>query len=537
MIRGAHFLRVVVMEKQTTRVPFGIGFVLALTCLPATVTPVRAVTIQVTTSADEQVTPNGNCTLREALVAAETNSGIDACPSGSAVEPDVILLLDTAHAWSAGFYIVLGGGPLVLRGPDPAPKGCYVIVDPTASLRFLKLTNGADVTIENCEIREGDASTDQNVAAGGALLAIDLSDVKLTLRNVSFRLNRARAGGAVYFETSSSCVGCRITIEDSLFSQNVAEYDAGAFGVRGGGLVLQLRGDTVARILDTTFEWNEARSDFAGNQPTAGAFYAGLSDEARLEFRRSSIVSNSAVAGVGASAVAGGASIWPFGESSVIMEDIDLQGNQLVGPSTGALPATALEVRTGFSGSYALDRLYFYGNDWSEDAVDLRLEHASPAPASARNILLAAGPRSAAEVWNWGTGPIALSHWTVTDHIERGLRIWRNSGTGEVRLDNSILWLNGTNLVADGFPTVDPANNLIGVNPLFEAPALGGYRLTAASPAVDLGEAARSGSAYDVAHAPRLAGADPDAGAFERGGLFADGFESADTGAWSAAAP
>lgn len=537
MIRGTDFLRVVGMEKMTRLAAVVRALLLAMAALAMLPEPGGAATIPVDTSIDESPSQNGNCTLREAIAAAESNSAVDDCPAGSAVDPDVVLLLDTSHAWSAGFAFVSGGGPLVLRGPDPAPKGCYVIVAPPFALRFLKLLNGADLTIENCEIREGDASTDQNVAAGGALLAIDLSDVKLTLKNVSFRLNRARAGGAVYVETSSTCVGCRVTIERSVFAQNVAEYDTGAYGVRGGGLVLQLRGDTQARIVDTAFEWNEVRTDFAGNQATGGALYAGLSDDATLEIRRSAIYSNSAVAGVGASAVAGGASIWPFGASSLVMEDIDLEGNQLVGPAAGAWPATALDIHSGFSGGFALDRLFFYGNDWSEDGVDLRLEHSSPAPASARNLLLATGPRRAAEVLNWSTGAIALSHWTVTDHVERGVRLWRNSGTGEVRFDNSIVWANGTELVQEGFPTVDPANNLIGVDPLFEAPALGGFRLTALSPAVDLGDPAWSGGLYDLAHAPRSAALAPDAGAFERGGLFADGFESGDGGAWSAVLP
>jgi hypothetical protein len=39
---------------------------------------------------------------------------------------------------------------------------------------------------------------------------------------------------------------------------------------------------------------------------------------------------------------------------------------------------------------------------------------------------------------------------------------------------------------------------------------------------------------YDLAHAPRVVGVDTDAGAYERGGLFSDGFESEDGGAWSA---
>jgi hypothetical protein len=218
------------------------------------------------------------------------------------------------------------------------------------------------------------------------------------------------------------------------------------------------------------------------------------------------------------------------------MEDVFVDGNALVGPAPGAWPATGLEISTGFSGTFALDRLSLYDNDPAENGVDLRISHNSPNPASAHNLLIAAGARRGADVEVLNSGSLTLSHWTVTQHVERGLFLRRDFGMGETRLDNSILWQNGAELAVQGTPTVDPANNLIGVNPIFEAPGLGGFYLVAASPAVDLGDAAFSG-AYDLAHGPRVVAAAPDAGAFEFGGLFGDGFESADTGAWSATVP
>jgi hypothetical protein len=493
-----------------------------------------AATIAVSTSADEVVMTNGNCTLREALAAADANVAVDACPAGSPTEPDVILLLDTSHAWSVTFGFVGGGGPVVLRGPDPPGKGCYIIINAASAQRFLRLLNGADLTIENVEIREGDASGDPNVPLGGAIAVDDLTDVKLTLRTVRFALNRARSGGALFFETASGCSGCSLTIERSTFEQNTAEYHGGLATVSGGAAFLQLRGDTTVRIVDTVFQWNEARSNVAGSSPQAGALYAGLSDTASLEIRRSGISSNSAIAGVGASAANGGASVWPFGSSTLVMEDVWFAGNQLVGPGAGVWPATALEINTGFSGTFALDRLDFYGNDWSEDGVDLRILHISPSPASAHNVLLAAGARRGADVANLSTGSIALSHWTVTQHVERGLWLQRDTGTGELRVDNSIVWQNGVELVTAGTPSVDPDTNLIGVDPMFEAPSLGGFRLHPLSPAIGVGDPARSGGPYDLGHRPRVVGAAPDAGAFEHGGLFGDGFESGDTGAWSA---
>ncbi|RPJ50234.1 MAG: CSLREA domain-containing protein, partial [Chloroflexi bacterium] len=48
-------------------------------------------TITVTTTKDD-ITKNGNCTLREAVQAANTNKTVDKCPAGSSSSTDVIKL-------------------------------------------------------------------------------------------------------------------------------------------------------------------------------------------------------------------------------------------------------------------------------------------------------------------------------------------------------------------------------------------------------------------------------------------------------------
>src|SRR5262245_49112724 len=61
----------------------------------------QATTITVNTTVDD-FTNNGNCSLREALEAANTNAARDACPAGSASVRDLISI-------PAGVYL-LGGG-------------------------------------------------------------------------------------------------------------------------------------------------------------------------------------------------------------------------------------------------------------------------------------------------------------------------------------------------------------------------------------------------------------------------------------------
>jgi hypothetical protein len=79
------------------------------------------------------------------------------------------------------------------------------------------------------------------------------------------------------------------------------------------------------------------------------------------------------------------------------------------------------------------------------------------------------------------------------------------------------------NFVHTGSPTL--ASNLVGVNPMFVSPGTDDYSLAAGSPAIDAGDRdLPSMSPYDAAHGPRLDGNDTDAGAYERGAIFADGF-------------
>src|SRR5215211_9167056 len=73
------------------------GLVLAYSASPA-----QAATINVTSTGNGDVN-NGNCTLREAIRAANENTGVDTCAAGSNAEPDTILF-----AVAQGATITLG---------------------------------------------------------------------------------------------------------------------------------------------------------------------------------------------------------------------------------------------------------------------------------------------------------------------------------------------------------------------------------------------------------------------------------------------
>src|SRR5262245_14278903 len=77
-------------------------YLVALAALAAV--PAQATTILVDSTADDTAT-NGNCTLREAVLAANLNLIRDACPAGSPGADTILLQFD-------GTYL------LTLSGPD-----------------------------------------------------------------------------------------------------------------------------------------------------------------------------------------------------------------------------------------------------------------------------------------------------------------------------------------------------------------------------------------------------------------------------------
>ncbi len=127
---------------------------------------------------------------------------------------------------------------------------------------------------------------------------------------------------------------------------------------------------------------------------------------------------------------------------------------------------------------------------------------------------------------------VLLSQVTATGHTGIGLEL-DETGTGGISLSNSIVYGNGADIGTIGSPVIFP-ENLVGIDPLFTNAAGGDYTIAAGSPAEDAGDTAFSGMGpYDLGHGARLVGPETDLGAFERGALFNDGFESGNTGVWT----
>jgi CSLREA domain-containing protein len=232
------------------------GLALAALAAPAA----RAASIGVTTTADDTLV-NGNCTLREAIIAANTDTAVDACPAGSGA--DTISL-------PAGTYTLAIAGtnedaaltgdlditkPLTLRG---AGKG-NSIIDAAGIDRVFQVTDGPTV-IKGVRITGG--------SAGGTLGGgIFLDNGDLTLDDVRVTGNVGNVGGIRVDPFTS------LTIVDSRLDSNA--------GASAGGL--QISGSATVVI---------ANSDISGN--TSSVSYAGIANFGTLTLTNSTISGNSA---------------------------------------------------------------------------------------------------------------------------------------------------------------------------------------------------------------------------------------------------
>jgi CSLREA domain-containing protein len=183
----------------------------------------QQVTITVDTTVDD-TTANGNCTLREAIEAANSDSAVDACPAGNG--RDSILL-------PAGVYslTLLGGGEDSNKSGDLDIRSDLRIVgegieassvSANGSDRVFQILNPAEVEISDISIMQGGS-----VEEGGGIY----TEGELTLTRVLIDDNESLyRGGGIYNSDSGA-----LSVFTSTVKQNRVS-DLPPSGCMGGGL-------------------------------------------------------------------------------------------------------------------------------------------------------------------------------------------------------------------------------------------------------------------------------------------------------------
>lgn len=207
------------------KVSFLFGFVLVLLLVmgllgTAVFIPiVYAETITVNTT-DDEVNSDGDCSLREAILSANTNTAVDACEAGDG--DDIISI-------PAGTYILSISG----AGEDAAQTGDLdltadvtiigadmftTLIDASNIDRIFDVHNGTAVTISNLTMQNG--MVDGN---GGGININFGGELTLTSSLLVGNVATGSGGGIMAFD--------RLTLHDSRLDGNVA-------GSAGGGILV-----------------------------------------------------------------------------------------------------------------------------------------------------------------------------------------------------------------------------------------------------------------------------------------------------------
>ena len=218
-----------------------------------------AATITVNTTTDEY-NSDGDCSLREAIIAANTNAARDACPAGQATATDAITLADGAvYALAlAGAEDLAHSGDLDIQHNTAAldvliqvAGGGHATIaqDPTLGESIFALLASASLEIDDVTLTGGRTAS----GSGGGVTVVP-SGTFLTLRRCTLTDNRAgNLGGALL-------VGGTLDLQDSLVAKNGAAKGAGAMLVLATGF---------AQISGSVFFDNDGGSQGAGGA-TAG---------------------------------------------------------------------------------------------------------------------------------------------------------------------------------------------------------------------------------------------------------------------------
>lgn len=343
---------------------------------------VEARTIHVTTTLDVNQAAAADCTLRDAVIAANTDAASGACPAGEGADR-IKLAVGASYVLSVpgtleGFaatgdldvtddLTILGNGSTIDAGGldrifdvhADAPTGTRL------SLADVVLTggdtldtgSGGAVRVVNGILELDRVTLSGNTAtAGGAvfLRGQDSSPVVGHVRSCVIEGNRAAAGtgGGLAYEASGDSLGNRLVVEDSTFRGNETIIGTGSGGWGGGLAAMAFESTTLSlEIHRSVFEGN--RSAQGGGFYVQGVGAAASSIDARVV--ETSVRDNIGVNGGGITALGPNADLTI--ERSTINENTAVAGSipqSGIGGGVANLGATVLVVNTTISGNAAI---------------------------------------------------------------------------------------------------------------------------------------------------------------------------------------
>ncbi len=453
----------------------------------------QAATITVDTLEDVLDNTNGNCTLREAITAANNEAPEDNCVAGSGADEIVfasgvigtVALSDQLPAISSDITI---SGPgrdnLIISGEDSwrvlqINNGTVVVAGITVANGFINSgSNGAGinisgnstiVTLRNCRIE--DNHNLDNRSGGGVFNLAELTIENCIIENNSI----AGRGGGVINGSNSSGLTATLTIRDSIIRGNSANVGGGIYNAASG----------TASVYDSEISDNDI-----GGSNGSGIYNSGsmLVQNSRIENNHSDSIGSTI------SNVAGDLSI----------ENSSISNNYVALGRTIRAGGTVTITNSTISGNYATDEGAV--NDALLANGTVSLINSTISGNSGRGVYVSAGsgtPRP----------NITITSSTITENGQHGVAnsnelnmqgsIVANNGSEDCFLSSGVYNNLGWNIDSDNTCQLTQATDHPGVDPLLgplqdnDGYTAGGpgnrqivptHALLAFSPAIDSGD-------------------------------------------------
>jgi CSLREA domain-containing protein len=294
----------------------GARFITAPLCLAAAmalfVVPAGAATIEVTIT-DDELNADADCSLREAVQAASTNSAVSGCAKGQAGKRDTIILVpgeahqlgptiaDEDQNANGDLDLRPGGGPLTIKG-NARGMGGPDIVAPDNNRAIESVSGSSALKILKLNLEGGDVSTSATGDTGGGV--VEMMDAPLTLKEVNVQGGTATRGGGVRVK------GGNTKIIGSFIGSNAATITGGGINVPEANLLKLVRsgvgsndvvGDEVngagvfsaadrTQVIDTEIQFNNLETTSSDGVAHGGGIYT---TSETFEMRRSLVQANS----------------------------------------------------------------------------------------------------------------------------------------------------------------------------------------------------------------------------------------------------
>jgi len=203
--------------------------------------PINAATIVVDSAADAAPAVNdGNCTLREAIEAANSNTAVDACSAGNGADT-----IEFAPAMLSGSMTSITLSDDLSNPANPVSESLSIngpgrallsIDGNNLHMLFFLNSPGDNQTFyfNDMTLSSGLAAIDISGIRSGGALYIERGETVL-INQVLFEQNKAdNGGGAIYMRNSSGSLPITLSISRSVFNNNTTNGSRGGGAIRGG---------------------------------------------------------------------------------------------------------------------------------------------------------------------------------------------------------------------------------------------------------------------------------------------------------------